>query len=86
VWVGEAPLRLDTAYAALATCRQFLSVGNPGGGEPGRSFLAEAKRAGARTIEFAREPSPLSPEFDDCIDGPLAETVPEWVRQAIAAR
>jgi NAD-dependent deacetylase len=84
VWVGEEPLRIDTAYVALATCETYLSVGNAGGGEPGRGFLAEARRAGARTIEFAREPTPLSPDCDECLYGPLVETVPDWVKRAIA--
>jgi len=85
VWVGEEPLRLDTVYVALATCAIFVSIGNAGAGEPGRGFLAEAKRAGAHTIEFAREPTPLSAEFDDCVYGPLVETVPEWVKRVIAS-
>lgn len=83
VWVGEEPLRLDIAYTALATCETYLSIGNAGASEPGRSFLDAAKRAGARTIEFARDPTPLSPQFDDRICGPLTETVADWVKQAI---
>jgi NAD-dependent SIR2 family protein deacetylase len=63
-----------------------VSIGNQGGGEPARSFLAEARRAGARTIEFAREPTPASPDFTERVYGPLAETVPEWVKRAIAER
>lgn len=86
VWVGEEPLRIDTAYIALATCKMFVSIGNAGAGEPGRGFLAEAKRAGARAIEFAREPTSLSPDFSDCVYGPLVDTVPEWVKQVIAGR
>ena len=84
VWVGEEPLRIDTVYIALATCETFVSIGNAGGGEPGRSFLAEAKRAGAQTIEFAREPTPAPPEFAECVYGPLVETVPGWVKRMIA--
>jgi NAD-dependent deacetylase len=84
VWVGEDPLRIDTVYVALASCAIFVSIGNAGSGEPARSFLADAKRAGARTIEFAREPTPVSAEFDDCAYGPLIETVPKWVKGAIA--
>ncbi len=84
VWVGEEPLKIDTVYIALATCTTFVSIGNAGSGEPGRSLLAEAKRASARTIEFAREPTPASPQFDECVYGPLVETVPAWVREAIA--
>jgi NAD-dependent deacetylase len=83
VWVGEEPLRIDTVMIALATCEIFVSIGNPGG-EPARSLLAEAKRAGARTLEFAREPMPVSPEFGECVYGPLTETVPEWVKRVIA--
>lgn len=86
VWVGDDPLRIDTVYVALATCETFISIGNPGGGEPARSFLAEAKRAGAVTIEFTGEPTPSSPDFTACIYGPLVETVPEWVKRAIAGR
>jgi NAD-dependent deacetylase len=84
VWVGEDPLRIDTVYIALAGCEVFVSIGNAGGGEPGRSLLAEAQRAGAQTIEFARELTPISPEFVACIYGPLVETVPDWVKRAIA--
>jgi NAD-dependent deacetylase len=84
VWVGEDPLRIDTVYLAIAGCETFVSIGNAGGGEPARSFLGEAKRAGARTIVFAREPTPASPEFDECVYGPLVETVPEWVKDAIS--
>ena len=84
VWVGDEPLRLDTIYVALASCAVFVSIGNAGSGEPGRSFLAEAKRAGARTIEFASEPTPISPEFGERVHGPLAETVPQWAKRMIA--
>jgi NAD-dependent protein deacetylase/lipoamidase len=84
VWVGEEPLRLDTIYVALANCSVFVSIGNAGGGEPGRSFLAEAKRAGARTIEFAAEPTPVSAEFDQYLHGPLGETVPQWAKRTVA--
>ena len=76
---------MDTVYAALATCATFLSVGNAGGGEPGRSLLGEARRAGARTIEFAAEPTPLSHEFDEHVERPLTETLPAWVKKTIAA-
>jgi NAD-dependent deacetylase len=86
VWVGEPPLGIDTAMIALATCEMFVSIGNAGAGEPGHSFLTEAKRVDAHTLEFAREPTPLSPEFDDCIYGPLIETMPEWVKRVIVER
>jgi NAD-dependent protein deacetylase/lipoamidase len=84
VWVGEEPLRIATVYVALATCETYVSIGNAGAGEPGRGFLGEARRTGARSIEFAREPTPLSPEFDECLYGPLTDTVADWVKRTIA--
>jgi NAD-dependent deacetylase len=85
VWVGEEPLGVEIVYAALAACGTFVSAGHAGGGEPGRSFLAAAKRAGARTIEFAREPTPISADFAESVLGPLCETVPAWAKRAAAA-
>jgi NAD-dependent deacetylase len=84
VWVSEEPLRVDVVYVALATCKVFVSIGCAGGGEPARSFLAEARRAGAHTIEFAREPGPAPAEFAECVYGPLIDTVPDWVKRVIS--
>jgi NAD-dependent deacetylase len=84
VWVGEESLGLSKAYIALATCEVFVAIGNAGAGEPGRSFLAEAKRAGALTVEFAGTPTPLSDDFGECRHGQLDEIVPEWVTATIA--
>jgi NAD-dependent deacetylase len=84
IWVGEDPLGIDTVYLALAGCETFVSIGSPGGGEPARSFLAEAKRAGTRTIEFAAQATPVSAEFAERRHGQLVETVPDWVKRVIA--
>lgn len=84
VQVGEAPLGLATVYAALATCDAYIAIGNPGSGEPGRSFLAAARQAGACTREFAQEPTPLSPEFTQSVYGLLIEIVPDWIRRMIS--
>ena len=87
VWVGEEPLRIATVYEALAHCRLFLVIGSAGGSEPARSFLAEARRAGARTVEFPgqlpRESAPGAEMFDERIPGPLAEAVPAYVKRLI---
>ncbi len=92
VWVGEAPLRIATVYEALAHCRLFLAIGTAGGSEPARSFLATSRHAGARTVEFSgefpgeitRAPSPTGEMFNERIVGPLAETVPAYVKRLIA--
>jgi NAD-dependent deacetylase len=87
VWVGEAPLGIAQVYEALAQCRLFLVIGIAGGSEPAKSFLAEARRAGARTVEFADASTPnLRPHadpFDERIAGPLANTVPAYVKRLI---
>lgn len=80
VWVGEEPLHTAAIFAALAHCRVFAAIGASGGGEPARSFLAEAGRAGAHTIEFAAAPSPASGRFAEARPGPLSETVAAWVK------
>lgn len=85
VWVGEEPLRVARVYEGLAHCALFLAIGAPGGGEPARSFLAAAKRAGARTVEFNAEAPPDDAAYDERIYGKLTETVPEYVKQLIAA-
>jgi NAD-dependent deacetylase len=93
VWVGEEPLRIARVYEALAHCRLFLVIGVAGGSEPGKSFLAEARRTGARTVEFPgefpgefnRDPVPGAEPFDERIPGPLAETVPEYVKRMVSA-
>ncbi|HWB52169.1 MAG TPA: Sir2 family NAD-dependent protein deacetylase [Stellaceae bacterium] len=86
VWVGEEPLGLDKTFIAVATCQTYISIGNAGAGEPGRSLLTAAKRAGAQTLEFAAEPTPLSGEFGERRHGPLTETIPDAVARMIAAR
>ena len=89
VWVGEEPLGIARVYEALAQCRLFLVIGVAGGSEPARSFLAAARRAGARAIEFpgasSRDPAPGAEPFDECIPGPLAETVPDYVKRLFSA-
>jgi NAD-dependent deacetylase len=84
VWVGEEPLRVASVYQALAHASLFLAIGANTSNEPARSFLAEARRAGARTVEFGSDPSPNSEPFDERIPGPLTETVPAYVKRLIA--
>src|SRR5262249_23984751 len=84
VWVGEEPLRIATVYEALAQCELFLVIGAPGSNEPTRSFLAAAKRDGARAIEFPGDAASASGDFDECLLGPLSETVPTYAKRLIA--
>ncbi len=58
VWVGEEPQHIPLIFEALANCTVFAAIGAGGGSEPTRSFLGEARRAGAETIELAPEAVP----------------------------
>jgi NAD-dependent deacetylase len=84
VWVGEEPLRIATIFEALAHCTIFAAIGAGSGNEPAKSFLAEAKRARAHTIELAAEANVASDLFDERRDGELSKTVPAWVKRVIA--
>ena len=79
VWFGEMPLRLDAIYQVLAECKVFISIGTSGSVEPAASFVEEARRAGARTVELNLEPSQSATLFAERIYGPASKIVPEFV-------
>jgi NAD-dependent deacetylase len=83
VWFGEMPYRMDEAYAALARCRLFLSVGTSGQVYPAAGFVEEARAAGARTVELNLEPSAVSRAFEERRYGPAGEIVPALVDELL---
>lgn len=83
VCVGETPLGMETVYEAVAHCHEFLVIGAAVTAEPWSGLLAHAHRTGARTIEFAAEPSPGL--FEARFGGPFAQTVPDYVKRLVAA-
>jgi NAD-dependent deacetylase len=85
VWVGDQPLGIASVYQALAHASLFLAIGTNIANEPARSFLAEARRAGARTVEFNPEAAPNSVPLDERYPGPFTQTVPAYAKQLIAA-
>jgi NAD-dependent deacetylase len=84
VWVGEEPLGMASVYEALAHCRLFLAIGVPVAAEPTRGFAEAAGRTGARRVAFTPDPPADPGPFDEQITGPLAETVPAYVKRLIA--
>ena len=74
---------MASVYEALAHCRLFLAIGVPIAAEPASGFAEAARRAGARRIAFTPDPSDPGP-FDEQIAGPLAETVPAYIKRLIA--
>ena len=79
VWFGEMPLRLDKIYQLLAECKVFIAIGTSGSVEPAASFVEEARRAGAHTVELNLEPSHSAGLFAECIYGPVTQIVPDYV-------
>jgi NAD-dependent protein deacetylase/lipoamidase len=84
VWFGEMPLRLDAIYQVLAECKLFLSIGTSASVEPAASFVEEARRAGAHTVELNLEPSRSADLFAERIYGPATSIVPEYVAKLIS--
>ena len=84
VWFGEMPLGLDQIYKALEQVDLFLAIGTSGTVYPAASFVLEAKRAGAWTVELSLEPGEVSEVFDEGVYGPATEIVPEWVKRKLS--
>ena len=57
VWFGEMPREMDRIYQALVACDLFISIGTSGSVYPAAGFVAEARAAGAHTVELNLEPS-----------------------------
>jgi NAD-dependent deacetylase len=79
VWFGEMPLEMDRIYDALARCDLFVSIGTSGSVYPAAGFVAEARAAGARTIELNLEPSTGGDLFEEAMHGPATSVVPAFV-------
>ena len=85
VWVGEAPLGMAAVYQAVAQCRLLLAIGVAAHTDPMRGLIDGARRAGARIAEFTPEPAPDAPPFDERFPGPIADSLPAYVKQLVAA-
>lgn len=83
VWFGEMPYRMDEIFEHLATCDIFASIGTSGNVYPAAGFVSEARRFGARTIDFNLEPSLVGREFEEVRLGPATQTLPAWVDESL---
>ncbi len=85
VWFGEMPEHMEEISAALARADEFVAIGTSGSVWPAAGFAAEARAAGARTLELNLTPSDVAHEFDAGRYGPASEVVPVWVEEVLAA-
>jgi NAD-dependent deacetylase len=83
VWFGEMPFHLDEVYAALAGCALFISIGTSGNVYPAAGFVAEARAAGAHTVELNLEPSEGRSHFAERRCGRAGEIVPAYVERLL---
>jgi len=85
VWFGEYPYHMDEIEAALRAADLFVAIGTSGSVYPAASFVQEAARAGARTLELNLAPSETVTDFAEARHGPASEIVPRWVDEVIGA-
>ena len=84
VWFGEMPERMEEIGALLAEAEVFAAVGTSGAVWPAAGFAAEARAAGARTVELNLAASEVSHAFEEHRRGPATEIVPAWVEATLA--
>ena len=83
VWFGEMPYEMDTLFAHLGSADVFAAIGTSGNVYPAAGFVAEARRAGAHTIEFNLEPSAVGSQFQEHRTGPASQTIRAWVDEIL---
>jgi len=83
VWFGEMPLYMPTIDQALAEADLFVSIGTSGNVYPAAGFVAQARAAGAHTIELNLEPSEGARLFDEARHGPAGILVPAFVEELL---
>ncbi len=83
VWFGEMPYEMDTLFAHLGEADIFAAIGTSGNVYPAAGFVAEARSAGAHTIEFNLEPSAVGNQFAEHRTGPASQTVTDWVAETL---
>jgi NAD-dependent deacetylase len=83
VWFGEMPREMDRIYEALVACDLFVSIGTSGSVYPAAGFVAEARAAGAHTVELNLEPSEGASLFAETYYGPATEIVPAYVARIL---
>lgn len=79
VWFGEMPQGLEEIAEHLNSADLFAAIGTSGQVYPAAGFVAEARHAGAESVEINLGQSDVATQFDRHLIGPATETVPAWV-------
>jgi NAD-dependent deacetylase len=83
VWFGEFPYRMNEIGEVLSRCDLFVSIGTSGTVYPAAGFVAEARAAGAETVELNLEPSDGHSLFSERRYGSATELVPVFVEELL---
>ena len=83
VWFGEFPYRMDEIGEALSRCDLFISIGTSGTVYPAAGFVADARAAGAHTVELNLEPSEGQSLFAERRYGSATQVVPAFVEELL---
>jgi NAD-dependent deacetylase len=83
VWFGEMPYHMEAIAETLAAADLFLSIGTSGNVYPAAGFVAEARAAGAHTVELNLEPSEGASFFAETIHGRATQVVPTYVERLL---
>ena len=83
VWFGEMPYDMEVLFDHLSQADIFAAIGTSGNVYPAAGFVAEARRAGAHTIEFNLERSLVGNQFAEHRTGPASTTVSAWVEEVL---
>ena len=84
VWFGEMPYDMARIDAALSACDLFVAIGTAGAVYPAAGFVAEARAAGAATLELNLARSAATGWFDAVRQGAASVVVPAWVDEVLA--
>jgi NAD-dependent deacetylase len=85
VWFGEMPREMERIYEALGVCDLFVAIGTSGTVYPAAGFVAEARSAGAHTVELNLDPSEGASLFAAAHYGPATEIVPAFVERLLSS-
>src|SRR5262245_15426790 len=83
VWFGEMPYHMERIYAELAEAALLLSIGTRRNVHPAAGFVAEARQAGAHTVELNLEPSEGASLFHEAHHGAATKVVPMYVERIL---
>ena len=83
VWFGEFPYQMERIGGLLSEADLFVAIGTSGTVYPAAGFVAEARSAGAETLELTLEASDAASLFHEARQGPATELVPAWVVEVL---